>query len=254
MRRGGLTGWVAALAASLAFFHAGAAGAGFAKATGLMTLSVGYDGAARLMHLGDVAGGTKTLSGFGAHSESADGVITSKTPTLWSLQMTDEAIADSPPTSQSDAAWRNALGTIFLLYNDPSFHQDERVNLTLSASVSLSAIAVGPYASAKSTADYEIFANHLGEGLPGMTFAPPLALVDKAPPPSDDLALNTSATWQFFLSPGDTVVVNLRKATLTAHAFTSEVPEPQVWALSILGFGAAGLALRRRRRLAARRA
>jgi hypothetical protein len=242
---------LACAVAALALLHAGAACAGFAKATGLMTLSVGYDGAARLMRLGDVAGGTKTLSGFGAHSESADGVITSKTPTLWTLQMTDEAIANSPPTSQSDAAWRNAVGTIFLLYNDPSFHQDERVNLTLSASVSLSAVAVGPYASARSTADYEIFANHLGQGLPGMTFSPPLELVDKAPPPSDDLNLNTSAGWQFFLSPGDTVVVNLRKANLTAHAFTSEVPEPQVWALSILGFGGVGLALRRRRRQAA---
>ena len=214
--------------------------AAHADATGELNLSAKYEGAANLLKLGDLAAGTKSLSGYGSHSESADGSVKVEN-NIWNLDIFAKAWADSVPTSKSDSNYKNSLGTIFLISNnaDNPGAKDERVNITFSASVFLDAHVVGDFSNASASSDYLIYANHLGLGLPGVHFMPSISLMTSAPPASNIFTYTREEQWQFFLNPGDQVVVNLRSANIKADAFTSTIPVPAaVW---LFGSGLIGL-------------
>jgi hypothetical protein len=223
----------------------GVAQAGVADATSHLTLSVKYKGPAGLLTVLPFGPGTKTLSGYGIHDETASGPE-SFADNVWSATLDATSFAESPPTSESDAAFEPGHGTVFSIFNDPTLPgaKAEQFTLTFSASAFLSAFAEGEFANAWAATDYRITWFFLGQT--SSHFVPSLPLRVDAPP-NQTLSYTREDSFLFNIIPGGRLIVNDDFAWVKTHAFTSEVPEPTTWALMLAGFGLAGAALRARR-------
>jgi len=208
-----------------------------------LKLLVEYTGSPGLLRKGTIIPGAETAYGYGSHFERW-GEETSFPDNLWSLNIFADALADSPPESESFVSYSTPTGSILELYSDPEFYdQPQTVTISAAAIVSFYAFAY-PEGWAKASASYSINAFGSDEDAPSFSLFPPFSFSIEYFPVSD-FSYIEELRRTFTLQPGQHYYVNLRDATVSASAYVP-VPEPASWALMVIGFGLIGYRLRKR--------